>query len=781
MVAFVLGVAMLSQQLQASARVTPDRVLLGDTVVLSITVHSQGNEPIEIIDPPMTGFELRGSREQSRVTLVGGLAARITQRAVTLLPVAAGAVTIPAVLVRQGVDTAKTEALSVTVVAAGAGAEGVLGTRVRALIARSPPPARASDEVAATVLVSRDTVMLGEQVDLVVVAWFPRSVRSRLRSPPTLRPPQLRGAWSYQRPSPAGIALSRRVDGIWYDLFVHHQAVFPLTVGVVNIGAAMVSYTLPLTNSFLSRELRHEVETPPLSLSVRTLPQSPIKGFEGAAGTGLQLQLNVNAREVPLGGAIPMAVTLDGIGNVALWPEPTIAWPPGLRVYPGDVEVNVSADDGKLGGTKTFNYLAVADSVGAFGIPAATYAYYDTEGRRYVELRTDPVPIVVVGGAPGGTLPRGVPPPLMEDSGWLVVHRRLASIPDWGWMLAFLLVPSLAVVLRLSPRLREGLATRRSRSRIPVGDPLSQLDREFAGVLGRLVADAHLRNAGELGDALRAAGIEAPVASHAAGVRDRLQLALYGPADATDSDELTAEVQEVLRALLGNAPRRRRRGVVAATFLVVIGFAAAELGAQSPTRLYDAGAVQAAADSFAHRTASESRVAAHWYNLGSALYRLGDHAGAGAAWVRAARLDPRHPLVERARALIPVRDRRSAQLTWVSPVTPEEALLAALLLWVLGWVLISLRRGPRTAALMMGLALLAAGYSMYVAQRYAKPVAIVRANDVPLREAPYGPAPAAVPLPGGSAVVVERERGAWTMVRRGRDVGWLLRTEIVRL
>jgi hypothetical protein len=780
LVAFALAVVMLSQQLQVSARVSPDRVLLGDTVVLSVTVHSRGDEPVEIIDPPFTGFEVQGSREQSQVTLVGGLAARVTRRAVTLRPVRTGTLTIAPVQVRQGSEAIEAGVLTVVVAAAGAGAERVLGQRVRSLVARSPPPALTPEVVAATVLVSADTVVLGEQVDLVVVAWFPRSVRSRLRNPPTLRPPQLQGAWSYQRPSPAGIALSRQVNGIWYDLFVHHQAVFPLTVGVVNIGSAMVSFTLPLTYSFLSRELRHEVETRPLGVYVYPRPAPRVQGFLGAAGTGLRLEFDVDALEVALGGAISMAVTLAGTGNVALWPEPSIAWPAGLRVYPGDVEVSVAAEGGKLGGTKTFNYLAVADSVGAYGIPATAYAYYDTERRRYVELRTDPVAIVVAGGAPGGALLRGARPPLIHAPGRPIVRRHLTAIPGLAWALGFLLAPLVAGLLRTIPRLRLRLSARRARLRAPRGDPLSRLERQFTGVLGSLVAHAHLRDAEELADALRAAGIEAPVASHAARVRDRLQWALYGPADTTDPDELTAEVQEVLRALLGNAPQGRRSGVVAAVILLTMGIVPA-LGAQSPERLYEAGAARVAADSFARRTASEPEVARHWHNLGSALYRLGDHAGARAAWVRAARLEPRHPVVSLVHGLVPPSDRRSAELTWVSPITPYEALLAALLLWVVGWVLVTLRRRARTVALVFGLAALAGGYAMWVGDRYAKPVAIVRGDDVPLRTAPYGSAPAARPLSGGSAVLVEREQGAWALVRRGREEGWLLRTEIARL
>ncbi len=780
MVAFVLAVAILSQQLQVSARVTPERVLLGDTLVLSITVHSSGEQPIEITNPPLTGFEIQGSREQSQVTLDGGRAARITRRDLTLRAVRVGTIAIPPVRVRQGDETTETPPLSVTVSSAGAGSEAVLGAPVRALVARSAAPSLARDEVGATVLVSSDTVVLGEQVDLVVVAWFPRAVRSRLRTPPTLRPPQLQGAWSYQRPSPAGIAMSRQVNGVWYDLFVHHQAMFPLTVGATAIGSATVSYTLPLTYSFLSRELRHEVETRPLAVHVNPQPEGSVEGFDGAAGDALRLELRVAATEIPLGGAIPMAVTLSGVGNVALWPVPKLQWPSGLRIYPGDVEVRVSADQGRLGGSKAFNFLAVADSVGAFRILPMRYVYFDTGLRRHRVLRADPVTIAVTGAVPGGRLQRMAPPPLVGSVTGPSLGRVANGLPTLAWVLVFLLPPLGAGLARTVPTLLRRLTARRVRRREPLGDPLTRLDREFGSLLGRLVADAQDRDGEELADALRAAGVEAPVAAHAARVRDRLRLAVYGPADVTDTSELAAEVQEVLRALWGTAPQGRRGGVVAAVMLGLL-TVASQANAQTPERLYEAGAVRVAADSFSRRAEAEPAVPAHWMNLGSALYRLGDESGARAAWVRAARLSPRDAAIASVRSLISPRDRTSARLTWVSPVTPAEALLIALTFWVTSWVLIAIGRRPRTTMVLLGLAILAGGFGGYVATRYAEPVAIVRTETVPLRMAPYGSAPATRGLASGSAVLMEEERGAWVRVRRGEDVGWLLSGELVRL
>ena len=63
------------------------------------------------------------------------------------------------------------------------------------------------------------------------------------------------------------------------------------------------------------------------------------------------------------------SLVLRGEGNVALWPAPAVTWPAGFRAYPDATEERVSTTDGRLGGTKTFRYLLVADSAGTTAIP----------------------------------------------------------------------------------------------------------------------------------------------------------------------------------------------------------------------------------------------------------------------------------------------------------------------------------------------------------------------------------------------------------------------------
>ncbi|NIM48320.1 MAG: hypothetical protein GTN62_01610 [Gemmatimonadales bacterium] len=782
MVALLLAIALGGQQPAVTARVNREAVALGDDVVLTITVEARGSAPVRIIDPDLSGLELRNTRDRTTVAMQGGVPTRVTTRVLTLRTLRAGTVVIGSVRVHQGDEVEETAPLTIAVSAPDAGVSAGLEPRIREVVRRAPPPVLEEDQVAMVVLTSADSVMLGEQVDLVVVAWFPREVRSRLRSPPTLAAPEVRGAWVYQRPAPSGIALSRRVGGGWYDLYVLHEVVFPLTSGRLEVGHAMVSYSLPLSYSFLSRELRHEVQSEPFAVSVAPQPRPRgLSGFQGAAGSGLNFRVDVPPGELRIGEAVRVRAEVQGRGNVALWPEPRLDWPVGLRAYPQEVNVGLASEQGLLGGAKAFHYLVVADSAGTHRVPAPSYVYFDVETRQYVELRAAAIEFVTPSGT-GSVAAVQTVPPLMTSTRRALAASLAAALPVWARILILAFPPLVAFAIRHPPRrLWPGRERMRRAPEGPGTSPLARLEREFQELLERLVPDAHMKGGDELANALRAAGIEAPLAAHASRVRDRLRQAVYGPGGSTDPDELAAEVHEVLPALLGGAGKATRSlSAGLALILLCVGLSAIAT-AQSPERLYEAGAVRIAADSFAARAAEDPLVTAHWYNLGNALNRLGESVRARAAWLRAARLAPRHPAVKRALATSSAPNLASERVTWVAPVTPAEAFGAAAVVWLACWIAIGLKVRARYAALLVALAVLVAAYGAYVTSRYEARVALVLTSGTPMRPAPYGPALATRELDEGDAVRIEREQGAWVLVRQGEARGWLLRSEVVRL
>jgi len=218
--------------------------------------------------------------------------------------------------------------------------------------------------------------------------------------------------------------------------------------------------------------------------------------------------------------------------------------------------------------------------------------------------------------------------------------------------------------------------------------------------------------------------------------------------------------------------------VLIVALLCGVGTAAAQ--APRPEELYAARAFRAAADSFQARVTREPRVAAYWYNLGAAFYRLGDDGRARAAWIRAARLAPRDHSVRQAQSLLPA-DPIGADIVPISPWRPREAWLLGGALWLLGWGLVSFRRGRRPGVVLLAVALMLGIAGWRLDRRYREPTAIVLQDDVPLRGAPYGSADANRQLAAGDAVRVRRRLGAFLLVDRAGAMGWVLVGEVARL
>ncbi len=774
-----LALILTAQQPQVMATVDRSEVEVGDDVVLIVRADAPGSAPAEIEDPAIVGFDVRDVNLASTFSASRGTGTRIITWEYRLRATTRGQGRIGPIRVRIGDLEVEAPMITVDVRSVEARTGSAFTDRVRRIVDRAPGP-DGSDEVVVAVVPSADTLVLGAQLDLVVVAWFPREVRARLRTRPTLTPPELQGAWTYSQSSALDVVASREVWGQLYDLYVHRQVVFPLTAGPLEIGPATVSFSLPLRTSILSREIPQEVQSEIREVEVVPQPDAGRPpGFTGVAASRLRFDVSVDSQALALGGGVTIRSTLQGSGNIALWPEPQFRWPQGVRVYPGRSDVDVVPEDGVIGGTKIFTHLVVPDSAGTFAVRNPVFPYFDLDARRYREARASSVEFIARAGRL--SVATRAPPPALLEAGDEPLLRGLMSRPSrLGWLLLMFSPVALALASRLGRR----AARKRSRRVTPtVMGTLERLDRQFRSALGRLVPDAAAREGHELAEALRAAGVETQVAAHASRLRDRLGRAVYGPDGASDPDELSAEILEVLNALPGARVRNMLLPDVSVNVVLLCVLCATEALAQQPSaeQLFEARVFGAAADSFALRASAQPGEIAHWFNLGSALFAVGEEERARISWVRAARISPRRRAVRDALRLIGPPDTNSAGLLWVAPVTVWEAGAAALLVWIVAWVLTAFGVRFKRVILLYALSVVMAGYAGYVHWRYQRPVAVATATETPLRSAPYGSATAAAFLDAGMAVRVGRSDGAWLLVTRGATQGWVLSHEVERL
>ncbi len=756
-----------TQEAKPDLSVTADRhrLTVGEELTYTIKAVSGSEEPMRVQVGSTDGFEIISRTESREVSFAP--VRRTSVLVLRLRALRAGSYRLGPVEARQRGHTVSVPGVSVEVTESRGAVAAAVNPRVAALLRRARPPALAG-EVGLTVHLSRDTVVVGEQVDVVTAAWFPRVLRLRLRRPPTLQPPSVDGLWSYPQPAPVGIAASRRVAGSWYDLFVGHDVVFPLTPGSFTLEPASLRYSVPLALQFFSQEERLSLESDQPTLVVLPLPDDPPEGFQGAVGRDLKVGWQLRDRSGRVGDPLAIEFTVKGRGNVALWPEPAVTWPDNVRAYSERVEERHESVDGHIGGIKTFRYLVVPTEPGMLTIPALRYPYFDLGKRRYETpmVEADVVPI-----APGteSTTARGLPPPLLRGD-TPTLSSRLASWPPWVWLLLFGLPPAGFLIRRLVRRPR----VPRRRRHVPRN--LRTAELEFDRLIRIYVPDLDDHVGGALVAALGVAGIDRDTAQHVGELRDRLMAARYAPdAETAGHEPLVREVVAIVEHL-ATIPRAtmRRRASMAGVVAVVMLVASSPEQAPSPHELYQAGALGAAAREFAARAAVEPGVVAHWYNLGAAQYRLGDDWQAAAAWQTALWLSPRNQQVKRALGLVPSPDRVSARRLLVPPVSTYEMLVLALVVWIVGWtgMMIGRRFRRRWVALLFlgGLFAVAAGATRWW-QRQPRALIV---SAVPLRVSPHERSPTIHPIEAGAAIWIEDRRTAWTLVRATDDrLGWV--------
>jgi BatD DUF11 like domain len=770
-----------------TARLNRTQLVAGDELTLTVEARSRSAEPVVLTLPALTGFMIVGSRDITEVTIEGvGSPVRTTTRQLQLRALRSGTLVIGPVRVRQGHYEVATRPLSVVVDPAITGLATSLSPVARGMLEAAPAPAR-SDRVALTLIIPGDSVLMGQQLDVLAAAWFPRELRVRLPRPPVLSLQTAEGVWSYPGAVPTEVAASRLVRGAWMDLFVAHQAAFPLAPGRIVLPPATLQYA---EASSFGREEPFSLRSDTVPVTVLPIPGAGSGESGGPAqvvGQGLTLRLDVEPENFSVGEPIVATATISGAGNVALWPEPALRWPAGFRAYAGETGMRVEPRAGRIAGIKAFHYLVVPDSAGSFVMPEVRYRYYDLATGSYATAGLPPRALAV---APG-IEPRAARalPPLASRGAPAWSDELARGLVPWGW-LAVLVGPPLIAWL-----------WRRRRISVPVSEPtpgsppltrLGRMEREFHQVLASHVPDPRSRDGDGLARALRATGVDRAVADHVMRLRDRLRASRYGPRASGGGGELAKELERVLR-VLGAEPDGRRRGLaVVVLALVGVGWferpaaaqgaAAGGTAAPGAEALYQAGALRAAADSFAARASAEPRVAAHWYNLGATLYRAGADGKAAAAWTRAARLAPRDPLVRRTRDWLPAPDAPSELLLATGLATPAEWAVGTAVLWVVLWLAVAARR---RRLVMLGLAAftaIAAALGASEGRREARPLAVVLNPATPVRVAPYGAASPASTVEAGAALLVVRQYGGWLEVRRDDGVrGWVLAAQVARL
>lgn len=650
---------------------------------------------------------------------------------------------------------------------------------------RAQTPPRSTDRVGFIASIAPETVYVGQQATYALTVRIPTEIRQRLRRNPEFVPPEPRAMLAYDLP------LTREpATGADVEVHVYRRALFALSPGRYDIPAARLSYALPQSPSFFSREEERTLRSDGVSF---VAIDPPVRGrpaeWLGAVGRW-SVTARVQAARARVGDPFVLVLRVAGEGNAMLLPRPPleIAW---ADVVASDERIVLDSTPAALGGAKEFEWLVTPREDGARTVPPVRYVTFDPVAKEYRLGQSEPMRIAVGAGDRIVLPPRraarvAAAPMALRPT---LVGASLIRLPGGAWWLWIaLLAPIPWAVARLADARRATQNDRAARAH----RAFSRADFDLALRERTGIEPSAQTSPGALARALRLEGVTPAAAAEAEELRDAFDVAFFAASDAQSIDDgakrdaFSARAVALLTKIDREARRRATSLMLALMALVALGGVAGcravgstdeqAMVAFAEGRTAYAGQEYARAqDAFLRSARAAPRDVAAWTNFGAAAWQAGDSASAVLGWQRALRLRPSDKTVRDALAHVRAPQLRGAARVW--PVSPLPLAGLALGLWFSAWAFAFVRRrvtAGRTARVILAAsALVLASGAAWLDERLAARDLAVVALPSPLLALPaLGADPGPVPLVGEIVRIVER-RGVWVRLELSGDRrGW---------
>jgi len=336
----------------------------------------------------------------------------------TILPLKAGRFKIPPQTVRVGNDSLKTPELALNV------AQGSSSGQSRTGGASQSGQAPVGGKLAfAELVIAKKDAYVGEMIPAEIRLGFDSRAHGRLQEPPDL-PAQGFTVQKFQEPREN----LETIDGRTYHIYTFKTAIAAARPGKFDLGpvTAKAMVVLPrrptgpprtrprspfdlfnlddpfsdpfFSDPFGSMGERTElpVRSETVALNIKPLPPNAPPNFSGAIGN-YTMAVEAKPKTVQVGDPITVTSTIAGRGNFDRMNAPTLEDEHGWHKYPPSSKFKQDDDVG-ISGEKTFE-MVLAPNEKKSAVPPLFFAYFDPSKEKYVNLRSDPVPIQVEGGA----------------------------------------------------------------------------------------------------------------------------------------------------------------------------------------------------------------------------------------------------------------------------------------------------------------------------------------------------------------------------------------------
>lgn len=517
--ALAAGTSASAAGLSVTATLNNHRVVLGDQLVLSVTIAGSGTASPR--PPLIPDVEIYESGKSQAMTIVGGRVSSTVVLTYVLNPKKSGRYVVPPLEVAGAaptapivfnVDPAPREEPAAPAQDPGPPAAPVPPYAPNPEPTPAPRPGTTPDAFVTAVL-EKNRAFVNEQVTLVV-RFF---TAVPLLGAPQYDAPKLTGLLSENLGAEGqGTTV---IGGRAYNYSELKSALFPVQAGRATIGPAVVTVTLPRPGAatgddFFDRFFSmpaaegRRLHTDPLTLQADPLPPGAPEDFSGIVGA-LTVEASVDRLTLKAGEAATLTVVVSGVGNVKSLPEPKRPDLPSARFFESESSVKLESIGDKVGGSKTFKMVLVPRVSGLLEIPPVSVSFFDPAKRAYARAQSKPIRLSVLPGDPNAARPLvgpGVSPApgvsevaadiryLKSPNGRGLAAKALAALGAFGrtgpwhavpgaWLLGALLLAWRRRALAADPRARRAAEARAAAER-----RLKQAEAQPAEARARAVA-----------------------------------------------------------------------------------------------------------------------------------------------------------------------------------------------------------------------------------------------------------------------------------------------------
>ncbi|MBU4133693.1 BatD family protein [bacterium] len=404
--------AISAEDLNITSSVSSRSIGLSEQLTLTISVTGSGARLPGMTLPPLNDFDMYSAGTSQNVSFVNGKVSSVQENNYILVPKRTGKLTIPSFQINYKGKIYTTADIDIEVHSSTPSPPGVQPASSGGAVAKTPRESFWIEH-----MLDKKICYTGEPVYYTFLFYADRGLSQN----PSLALPSFSGFLKDDLPPPK--RYNKVVDGRNYSVTEIKSVIFSVKKGAYKFEPAkleIMESSFPAFNDdffsgFFAGGRKKVLETNPLQLEVRPLPEKGRpSNYHGAVGE-FSISADTDKKILRAGEAVNLTVRVSGEGNISSLAEPDFPALENFKRYDVISSQQISKDNYKITGSKTFQLVLVPRVAGEQIIPPVKYAYFKPASGQYAEIQTKEIRINVLKAAQGDAL--SSPPVTFKELG----------------------------------------------------------------------------------------------------------------------------------------------------------------------------------------------------------------------------------------------------------------------------------------------------------------------------------------------------------------------------